>query len=1087
MKEMREAEVVHPQIVEQTSSWYNALTLSERLRSFRSLAPDTQVPSHKKSEIAARRLQKWKMQPPFANDLLFTQRLAADGLSEDEFAYLLGEPIEALQERFPMSPEWIQKLHAAFEGSIDASNLRIRGEEQMPIVVNLLKPLKPLFAQSLQCLQAAIIALSQEYEQVPFDIQTIGDLCLPDLLNRLFPIFSKTLTLELNIARLQDKLAGETSEERFRSFIEQICEPKAFLSLLEDYPVLARQLVTTTDYWLAYTLELLRHLCTDWNEICETLTPEHEPGRVTEVKFGVGDTHRQGRSVVQLRFDSGFQLLYKPKSLSIDTHFQLMLSWINKRGEHAPFYITKLLDKGKYGWSEFIQAQECTSAQELERFYERQGGYLALLYALNATDLHFENVIASGEHPVLIDLESFFQADLYFSKEDTAAYPPGAELLRTSVLRTNLLPLRTFRGGNQSIDISGLSGAGGQLTPRPVPQWNSAGTDQMRLVRQRIKIADRQNRPTLSGTEIDPLQYVEHIARGFTKVYRTLIHFREDFRQEILPLFAHDEIRIIARATQIYVNLLQESWHPTLLHNALERDRFLDRLWLTVQHHPRFARLIPAEQEDMHEGDIPLFTTYPDTRHLYSSRGTCIANFFDEPCIEFVKKRIDGLCEKDLDRQLWLINAAFATLTQGTGKASWKSTFLQPTHRQVTRERLLDAAQTVGDRLLEQVLQHENDVSWLGLHLLNDQNWSITPVGIDLYSGTAGICLFLAYLGSITREARYLSLAHTILTSIRQQIHLLKEKKPMLGGFSGWGGFIYLYTHLGVLWHDHSLLEECEELSAFVAAYIDGDDNFDIVSGAAGYILALITLHQATSSPRVLASAIHCGEHLLQHAHSMQQGIGWLTPISQMPLTGFSHGTAGIAFSLLQLAEVSGDERFKTVALQALTYERSLFLPNLQNWPDLRDGTTTGPDEHLITWCHGAPGIGLARLASLHSLDDETIREEIAIALKTTLTQGFGQNHSLCHGDLGNLELFLTASQTFDKTRYAPEVENITAMILDSLDQQGWCTGVPLSIETPGLMTGISGIGYELLRLAEPDRVPSVLVLAPPVKPQDKR
>ena len=357
------------------------------------------------------------------------------------------------------------------------------------------------------------------------------------------------------------------------------------------------------------------------------------------------------------------------------------------------------------------------------------------------------------------------------------------------------------------------------------------GTDQMRLVRQRIKIAGKQNRPSLSGTEIDVLQYVEHITHGFAKVYRTLMHFREDFLQEILPLFAHDEIRIIARATQTYVNLLQESWHPTLLHNALERDRFLDRLWMMVQRHPHFSRLIPAEQEDMREGDIPLFTTYPDTRHLYSSRGNCIANFFDEPCIEFVKKRIDGLCEKDLDRQIWFINAAFATLTQGTGKASWKSTSLQSTPGEVTRERLLQSAQTIGDRLLEQVIHHENDVSWLGLHLLNDQNWNIAAVGIDLYSGTGGICLFLAYLGSITREARYVSLARAILTSIRQQIHLVKEKQPMLGGFSGWGGFIYLYAHLGVLWQDHSLLVEGEELSTFVYDYIKEDNNLDILSG----------------------------------------------------------------------------------------------------------------------------------------------------------------------------------------------------------------------------------------------------------------
>jgi lantibiotic modifying enzyme len=41
-------------------------------------------------------------------------------------------------------------------------------------------------------------------------------------------------------------------------------------------------------------------------------------------------------------------------------------------------------------------------------------------------------------------------------------------------------------------------------------------------------------------------------------------------------------------------------------------------------------------------------------------------------------------------------------------------------------------------------------------------------------------------------------------------------------------------------------------------------------------------------------------------------------------------------------------------------------------------------------------------------------------------------------------------------------------------------TGVPLGVETPGFMTGQAGMGYELLRLAEPEKVPAALVLAPP-------
>jgi lantibiotic modifying enzyme len=52
---------------------------------------------------------------------------------------------------------------------------------------------------------------------------------------------------------------------------------------------------------------------------------------------------------------------------------------------------------------------------------------------------------------------------------------------------------------------------------------------------------------------------------------------------------------------------------------------------------------------------------------------------------------------------------------------------------------------------------------------------------------------------------------------------------------------------------------------------------------------------------------------------------------------------------------------------------------------------------------------------------------------------------------------------------------------LQSVETQGWCTGVPLGVEVPGLMTGLSGIGYGLLRLARPELVPSVLALAAPL------
>ena len=43
------------------------------------------------------------------------------------------------------------------------------------------------------------------------------------------------------------------------------------------------------------------------------------------------DRHRGGRSVVLATFESGLVLVYKPKSLAVDRHFQETLAWMNSK------------------------------------------------------------------------------------------------------------------------------------------------------------------------------------------------------------------------------------------------------------------------------------------------------------------------------------------------------------------------------------------------------------------------------------------------------------------------------------------------------------------------------------------------------------------------------------------------------------------------------------------------------------------------------------------------------------------------------------------------------------------------------------
>jgi type 2 lantibiotic biosynthesis protein LanM len=363
----------------------------------------------------------------------------------------------------------------------------------------------------------------------------------------------------------------------------------------------------------------------------------------------------------------------------------------------------------------------------------------------------------------------------------------------------------------------------------------------------------------------------------------------------------------------------------------------------------------------------------------------------------------------------------------------------------------------------------------------------LRSAGFDLYGGAAGIGLFLAYLGAVTGEARYTAVARAAAETIPALLADSQERgvTTTIGAFSGLGGLVYLDSHLGALWGEPALLDRAEALAGEIAARVADDASFDIIDGAAGAILGLLSLYRVRPTPAVLAAAVRAGDHLIAKATASGDGIGWVVPgLASVPLTGFSHGAAGIALALVALAAASGEWRFRSAGMAALAYERGLRRPTAPYWPDLRGVAASAddakPQKPMHAWCHGAPGIGLARLGGLDYHDDSTTRREIWLAATLTRRDGFGLSHSLCHGDLGNLDFLAEAARRFPALGLGEEVARRTAMTLESGERDGWSSGLPLGVETPDLMLGLAGVGYGLLRLAAPARVPSVLRLAAP-------
>jgi type 2 lantibiotic biosynthesis protein LanM len=974
----------------------------------------------------------------------------------------------------------------------DPAELRERPEAAF------LEIIRPHVTSAVTRLRSEVQRLIDGVAPRPFDPATVVDLLYISLPPRLLEMMLRTMTLELHVARLQGLLTGSTAGERFQSFIKRLRQPEFVRTFYSEYPVLEKQVVIGIENWLVTSIEFLERWCTDWPAIRTALSPAGDPGPLVDVQADAGDSHRGGRSVLIARCQSGFQVVYKPKALAVDRHFQELLSWLNARGVSTPFRQLTILDRGLYGWIEFVSPAGCSSADQVERFYRREGGYLALLYALAAADFHYENVIAAGEHPVLIDLEALFHP------RDPADVALPADLftgtvIEASVIGCGLLPLPIRLSFDvEALDLSGAAAEPGAEVPWRRPAFTGFGTDEMQFSRQKGAIDTSYHRATLNGVLVKPLDYLSAFEAGFSEVYRLLEKHHRDWTDVggLLDQFAGDEVRVVLRPTSRYREFLDEGFHPDVLRDASDRNKLFDRLRGELQNRPWQTRLVPSEIEDLWRNDIPFFCTRPGSHDLYDSEGRRFTDVFPETGLERVRHRLANFGPADFDRQLWFLRASLTTLISGRAAVAQPGYTLDETASLATRERLLTAARNIADRLAECAIYGEpGDVNWIGLSLIRDERWSLLPLGMDLYDGVPGVTLFLAYLGQVTGDERYTSLVRAALKSIRRRLQPHKRLKTVrcLGGFAGWGGVFYTLAHLGTLWDDPSILAEAHELVALLPRLIEQDERLDIMAGTAGCIVGLLCLHgcleqlSPDSGRQELAAACLCGEHLLSRARAMPRGLGWAPAFpARGPLAGYPYGAAGIATALLELGARTDDERFRSAGRAAIEYERNLFSAERGDWPDLRtfdessDTAESTSPHYETTWCHGAPGIGLARIRCLPYLNDEVVQEEIETALRITIAAGFGQGHILCHGDMGNLDLLLEAVRLFPNSPCRGQVERFAAGILNSIERYGWLCGNPMRLESPGLMTGIAGIGYGLLRLAEPSKVPSGLSLAPP-------
>ncbi|MNH92252.1 Lanthionine synthetase C-like protein [compost metagenome] len=1035
-------------------------------------------------------IEQWRKETLLLDDKQFQSRLAADQWTEDTFSELLrasADPQQlplTLPDTAPCDWTGVAELEEALQLN---RSIPLQG----PVSQKLVSAFRPFLLFAARKWDQTVAEI--EYIDSVVDTEAVREKLLSELAECLLQFAARTLVLELHVAKKLGELEGDTPEERFRSFVaKHLCQPDGLEFIYGEYPMLARMLMIRTCFIVEAVLEAVIRFTADHAEITDRLALPPEHGRLQSFTAGMGDAHQQGRSVMRLRLESGTELMYKPKPLGASSHFSAFLVWMNRKGFTPAFRPLLVLDKGSYGWEECIAAASCSSAQEVARFYQRLGGLLAVLYSMRGTDFHMENVIAQGEHPVPIDLETLFHNSPALNFPDTADVEAKKKVVE-SVIGTGLLPLLLYQNEEGfGIEMSGMGGGDDQLLPFPVLQVENDDTDEMRFVRKARASGSSSNRPKLGGQNTLASDFVDDIVLGFRQacsILRRNLPQLLDAASGPLAAFKEDTIRIILRPTQFYANFLIESNHPNYTKDAIEREKLLDRLWYTVLD----ERAIASEREDLLFGDIPYFTSTPGSRDLLDSRGRRIPGFFPSTSFELAIQRILALDEAEEERQTgWIIASILGSAEWNSSQSQCCSTASSLTLKSIAEAALPSSAERdkgssdylghaveIGDYLLEQAVfsKGRSDATWIDVGMNYRGQWNVSAMKGGLYDGTAGPALFLAYLATLTGRKDYLETAQL---AMKTSLASLPYHSNFSSAFYGQASILYALSHfmkLGIA--DDASTGLQGNLINHLGSIVAGDQCYDVLGGAAGVILVLLQVYKRFGIEQALHVAVDYGNHLLAHSIPTDSGIAWPSLLkTRQPLGGYAHGATGIASTLKLLWNETGIDSFHEYAEAALSFERSLFSHEHGNWADLRkDESATYQSKY---WCHGSAGIGLGRLLMLETEGKgcQALLNEIDTAIHATLNGGIGASHCLCHGDMGISELLLLSGIKRERADHVRAAQLIAEQMLDEKRQHGtYRTGIPRGLKTPGLFLGYSGIGYQLLRLADHLRVPSVLSL----------
>ena len=408
----------------------------------------------------------------------------------------------------------------------------------------------------------------------------------------------------------------------------------------------------------------------------------------------------------------------------------------------------------------------------------------------------------------------------------------------------------------------------------------------------------------------------------------------------------------------------------------------------------------------------------------------------------------------------------------------------------------LKHAKIIGKKICDDAIWYKSKCNWVASFAYVDEydENNVTDISVAnstldpyVYSGTSGIAYFLSFLYKITKDNDF---RDACIGAINHAESKIQNSDPIndSGFYVGKIGVIYSMVQAGLNLNNASLVRRGYTLLQKLK--FSYNLSLETLDGSSGSIPALISLFHYFKDEKILNLAKFMGDEILDKKVQEAVGWSWKTDGPQLihNLTGLAHGASGIGHGLLELYFETEDKKYLEGANNAFAYEDYWYDKTNKNWPDFRDeyktkGPVTSEYGFSVGWCNGAPGIGLTRIRAYEILKNKIYLKHAKNSLHTTksvIRENLYNNYdySLCHGLSGLCDILLYSQRITTNQEYRKLAIQIGMSGIKQFSNFSWPCGV-INEQPPGLMLGLSGIGYFFLRLYD-NTVPSILLINSP-------